>query len=112
MKLSTIIRPHKHIPEALKERSAFKLVGRDPHVDWLGILLIAVIVSAALIVMGSYVYLNVGNSVNELSSSAAPSSKASIEMRKLDAVLKEYDKRAEMRNELLRGYAGPGDPSF
>ncbi|MFA6295620.1 MAG: hypothetical protein WC666_04385 [Candidatus Paceibacterota bacterium] len=112
MKFPNILKSHKHIPEALKSRSAFSLIGRDPHVDWVIIILITVIVTIVSVVVGSMVYFNVGKSINEPDVSLIPDNKDLTDIKNLDLIIKEFDKRAEIRSDLIRGYAGPGDPSF
>ena len=112
MKLSNILHLHKHIPEALQERKIISLIGRDPYVDWALSLLITSILSLVLIFLGIAMYFAVINKTKEPVLVETPIEEASIDMKNLEKVLSEFDKREEVRNGLLRDYNGFRDPSI
>lgn len=112
MKLPQITHSHEHVPEALRERSAFSLIGRDPYVDWVASILLSVIVAIILIVAGYFVYNRTEASLNEPVSVTKTDDKVSKEIKTLDEIISEFDKRANITKNLNYGYDGFGDPAI
>ena len=92
--------------------SLFRRIGKDPHVDWAIIFTVAFILAVGLALLGAGTYAGVGDSMASAVSTATSSSAYSIDTQALNRVLGAYDSQQGLRTDLLRGYAGPGDPSL
>ncbi len=93
-------------------RGFFGLIGRDPRVDWVSIVAVSFIATVVLVALGlvKYYFFEA-----DLSKKATPVKKdlsQSLNAEALDNVLKGFEIRAKLHNDLLRGYIGPSDPSY
>lgn len=95
-----------------KKRSFFRLIGRDPHVDWLLSILVSFVMVVVFIAIGVEKYFSYEKIINDQVSVAKTKDSTIIDVKALDIVLGKYDERARLRNELIRQYVGPSDPSL
>lgn len=100
----------KNSKAILKSRALLHQVARDPYVDWAIIFGIAFIVALCLVADGVYTYLNLDSQLGSPTESQVGT--AAVDTKTLTQVLGQYDGRSSARTDLLRGYAGPGDPSI
>ncbi len=112
MKLPKLIKQKNHIPEALRPRSVFGLISRDPHVDWIGSLIITALISSGFIIVGYFNYSSVVKRISEPVSSVKKVVETTLDSKSLNSVIDAYEKKESERGLLLKGYVGSGDPSF
>ncbi len=88
-----------------------KKIGKDPHVDWALIVSIGFVLCIVLVSVGFMKFKNIESRFEQ---NITPKNKIDdvIDVKALDKVLLEYDKRSDLRADLLRQYVGPKDPSI
>ncbi len=84
----------------------------DPFLDWVIILIVALIVALALVGVGTSVYL--GDRSSFMNPEAVQTNKAAMPIDEilLDKVLGGFDSNSEERAAILRNYSAPRDPSL
>ena len=112
MKLFKFIKFRKSESTTVKPRSIFSRVGRDPYIDWILIVSISFVTVLTLVSLSLFRYLSFDDRLKREVSSAKMKTATDIDTKSLDIVLKKLDNRANVREELLRSYSGPGDPSI
>jgi hypothetical protein len=99
-------------PGPMKPRSFFRRMGRDPNVDWTLSVIASFLVMVTFASIGLMKYLSYDQNLEEQVSATKLKESASIDTKNLDIVLGRYDERADLREQLIRSYSGPGDPSI
>lgn len=87
-------------------------MGRDVHVDWALSVITATLIAVFLVAMGfKEKALFVENLKN---GSITPTTKDSsnIDTKSLDAVLNRYKEKVLIKEDVIRSYKAPADPSF
>lgn len=84
----------------------------DPFLDWVIILIAALIAALALVGVGTSVYL--GDRSSFMNPKAAQTNKAimPIDEALLDETLGRFDANSEERAAIIRNYSAPRDPSL
>jgi hypothetical protein len=90
----------------------FSNFGHAPHMDWVLILILGVLITGALVTAGFYSYVHVGSVLTSSVSQGTSTAAVSIDPAMIDHVLKQYEDRAKERSALMKSYAGPTDPSL
>lgn len=85
-------------------------IGRDPHVDWVYMLALAVLVSAGLVLLGLSAYSAIGDDLDKASSSQVTHKASPLDLVALGKLMKRIDAR-QAGAAAVRSYAGPADPS-
>lgn len=85
----------------------------DPFLDWVIIIVFAIVVCFTLVSIAVYVYLGTGQTL-EVSKNITQTKALSLPLdeKTLTSVLVEYNKRAEEKSALQKGYSAPQDPSL
>jgi hypothetical protein len=99
-------------PGPAKPRSFWRRMGRDPHVDWLLSVVASLLVMITFASIGLMKYLSYDQNLKEQVSATKFKETTTIDTKTLDIVLGRYDERARLKEELIRGYSGPKDPSI
>ncbi|MEA2715600.1 MAG: hypothetical protein QOG91_628 [Candidatus Parcubacteria bacterium] len=91
-------------------RNLLGQAGRDPYSDWAVIFSISFLVAVALVAIGIITFTDMDARLSR-PQAAGSETAAAIDTRTLSKVLAEFSSRQAERPNLLKGYAGPGDPS-
>lgn len=95
-----------------KSRSFWKRIGRDPKVDWSLSIITSFIVAVIFVILGISKYLSYYSDVKEQVSSSKTNNSISIDTKDLDLIINQYSERDFLRQEVIRSYVGPNDPSI
>lgn len=101
-------------PATLKKRTLLENLGNlghDPYIDWVLIVIFSLIISVILVAVGVLSYLDVGERLVQKSKLPTAPVKT-IDGKMVDYVVDTFDKRAEERAGLDKGYVAPADPSL
>lgn len=95
-----------------KPRSFWKRIGRDPKVDWALSIATSFVVAIVFAVLGISKYLSYYSDVKEQVTSSKTANSVSIDTKDLDMIINKYIERDSLRQEVIRSYIGPSDPSI
>lgn len=84
----------------------------DPYIGWTILLVLAFMLTIALVIFGIYTYGNMNNSLGESDKSIHQDQKEIFDTDVFERLLKDYNKRAIDHASLIKSYSGPGDPSI
>ena len=103
---------NSHIHSNPRSRKFWQLIGHQISVDWGLIVIIFVIIAIALVARGLNIYTGLEARLSREASHVTPASMVTIDTKALAEILNDFDTREALRVELLKGYAGPTDPSI
>ena len=95
-----------------KPRSFLRRIGRDPHVDWLLIIVVSFLFALLFSIFGVIKYLAHDNDASDQVPVSKVKDSNIVDTKVLDDVIGKYDERIEVRDQLIHGYSGSSDPSF
>ncbi|HEY4503781.1 MAG TPA: hypothetical protein VJJ28_01575 [Candidatus Paceibacterota bacterium] len=88
-----------------------KEITRNPHIDWIIVLLLSVIITAILAIKALYLYNAViSGNIQEISKTSSNSQ--GFNEKSISSVLELFSQREEMSKKAKVGYSGVGDPSI
>jgi hypothetical protein len=87
-------------------------MGRDPKVDWSLSIIASFLVAVFFVLLSMSRYLSYYSDIKEQVSISKGKEASIIDTKSLDSVLGRYDDRARLREDLIRKYTGPADPSI
>jgi type IV secretory pathway TraG/TraD family ATPase VirD4 len=90
---------------------AFRLVGKDPFVDWVIIFAVGCIVAIVLVYVGVVAYLNTDESLEKVPTPKGSNISSLVDIKTLDKVINKFEARSIENTDLSDGYMGVGDPS-
>ncbi|MBU6232039.1 hypothetical protein KGP36_05305 [Patescibacteria group bacterium] len=85
-------------------------IGRDPYLDWVLVLGVALLFAFVLTAYGIAQYFAAGSAQSAPADSGASLPK--IDTASLQKILNSYDARSAASESLSKGYSGPTDPSI
>jgi hypothetical protein len=100
--------PHHLTAHDVKE--TLSNLGHEPHMDWVIILAIGVIICGVLVANGYFAFVRVGNILSQAPAHTS-SSVVNVDPAMLRHVLDQFESRDRERQELIKTYRGPADPS-
>ncbi len=102
---------HQHVSSRDHRDPFLKRITNDPYLDWLIIIIIALVVAGVFIVMGYFVYNDTQDSFQSGANQTNASNKV-FNSDSLSKVIKEIDGRAVERANIMQGEAKIADPSL
>lgn len=89
-----------------------KEIGRNPHIDWITILFVTLVITSVLAFLSYSLYNAVtSGSIQGGEAPVAPST-SKLNEKVISTVINNFDKKAELREKVMTGYSGPTDPSI
>lgn len=89
-----------------------KEIGREPHIDWIVILVVSIIIALGLAFTGFYLYNAVESGNIKGDETKRPASFTKLNEEAIATVLDRFEKREEVSEKARKGYTGPTDPSL
>ena len=86
-----------------------KEIGRNPHLDWLLILVISFAVFVALAIGGYNLYNAVTS--GDIQGNGSTATGARLNEKAITSVISQFETREEVSGSVRNGYAGVSDPS-
>ena len=96
-----------HMPMA----HAFREMGRNAFVDWILILVVSIVVGAALVAGGVYLYWQITSGNFKAAEGPATADKV-FDKEDLTTLIERFEIRETESSQIRKGYGGPSDPSL
>ncbi len=89
-----------------------KEIGRNPHIDWIIILILSSAATAFLAIGGISLYNAVTRGDSGDAHVVSNTASADLDKKALSRVLERFAQKEELSKKAKSGYAGVGDPSI
>lgn len=87
-------------------------IATDPFLDWVIILVVGLVIAAALVGVGVYVYFETQRTLVAADATAATKPALPFDRALLDKVLHEYGTRSAERSAIIKSFNAPKDLSL
>lgn len=95
-----------------QRRPLLKRIGRDVHVDWTLSVVVAILIAIGSVLFGFKIKSDFYNKLKEEKVNVTTKDASNIDTKTLDKVLNRFADRVERREEVIKNYASPADPSL
>ncbi len=89
-----------------------KEIGRNPHIDWVFVLFISLIIFVTLGFFSVTLYKDVTNGSIQVGEVPSSTSFKKINEKTITDVIEKFSDKEELSREARRGYSGETDPSI
>ena len=93
-------------------KGEFRLIGRDPFVDWVLIIAVSVVLALLLVYIGVVIYFDTDRDVNKSIEKLPVNISDIADVKSLNVVIDNFENRQAERARLSKGYGDIGDPSY